>query len=101
LHRSAYRHGAPFRDPASRTAPHHINSIRVHYRPRAVALLLSFVDAAPTREDTRQAAPGDQTRSAARESAASTIGPMATWRQRDKRALPSKRLRDSLGSRRR
>src|SRR5260370_42223764 len=67
--------------PPGRTALHRINSIRVRYRRRAGASPLSSVDAAPTREGTRQGAPGDQIRSEARQFAASTIGPTAAWRQ--------------------
>src|SRR5258708_38927669 len=74
------------------------NTIRVRYRRRAGGWRLSSVDAGTTPEGTLPAAPGGPLPNEARGFAASTIGPSAAWRQRDKRGPRSRRPRDSSDS---
>src|SRR6266849_347119 len=100
LHGLACRHYDPIPRP-DRTETHQTSSSRVRCRRRAGAWPLPSVDAEPTREGKLPDAPGGPLPTEARGFAASTIGPSAASRQRDKRVPEARRLGDSSGSPRR
>src|SRR6266480_2891622 len=91
----------PFRSPRLGRGPHQTNSGHVHYHQHVGAWPLTSVDAGPTRGGTLPGAPGGPPPTEAPGFAASTIGPSAAWRQRDKRVPQVRRLGDSSDSRRR